>query len=946
MKDEGTGAPAGPRGPVGSPGKSGGAPKGPRGPVGRPAKVVVRSRKGAGGVAMPAKAPAGPRGPAGSPGAKEPKYVVPKRPRMFPGERGLLEDARKPRLGDRAFWGGIGSNLYYGTGLAGVGDIIRHPTDIWNSTTRMGAINERADRDAKNIGEFATGYKEIGNIGSDPLSGGVALASIFPFSRGLRAFAEAAKAGKGAEEGARIGEAASAAKGSFEAGQGVVAPVVKAGGRAAKRAVKKAAIRGAARSEEQTVQHVLEAAKKARQQGFGRVIPKVPEVKPGEVTPETGGEPGKIVREGLKPGTDLGPLRTEQELARTVERGKRAGVAEAASAGKSGLDRHIAAKSALGGELPRGEFKGFDALTPELRDEAINHIYEHPHLQLFEKVRTADALDEAIAGKVPTLGDQKLLERAFGKELPSGIFGTLNKAGWRNTLYNILGVPRSLMASGDISAPFRQGLVVFASHPQLFFSEFRPMLRSLKSESDFQALMGSVHQMPTFPMMEKAGLSLTDIGETAHGVENLSSREEQFVSNLAEQIPGVGHVVRASDRAYVGFLNKTRADLFDTLVHQAAAEGYHLNDKAVADIAKFVNSATGRGDIGALASHTATMNALFFSPRLLMSRLNFLNPLYYARLSPFARKEALQAAGRLGGMLGLILFTAKMAGAKVGVDPRNADFGKVRIGDTRIDIAGGFQQPLRLAAQLATGEIVSSTSGKLEPLAGGFAGRSRLDVLQQFLENKLAPVPGIVAAGLKGQQASGQPLDWSLNPLDTNSEIGGHLLPLSWQDAMSTGQQTHSAAAGIGGGLLSSIGVGVQSYSAAKANSPEKVKAATEKALTKLQEEETHVNVPSDVQPQLDNAVKLQVRLELAKRQAAKVSSDGKLTAKQSYKITLRTLRDAGMMTADQYRAGIAAMPRMNDHDFGLWEYEAWTNIGPGKLLAEFHHAYNVATGS
>lgn len=149
-------------------------------------------------------------------------------------------------------------------------------------------------------------------------------------------------------------------------------------------------------------------------------------------------------------------------------------------------------------------------------------------------------------------------------------------------------------------------------------------------------------------------------------------------------------------------------------------------------------------------------------------------------------------------------------------DPRNADFGKIRIGNTRVDLAGGFQQPLRLLAQLGSGEIVSSTSGKLEHLSGGGFGTSRLDVLQQFARGKLAPIPSLGADLLSGSQFAGIPLDFSPSPLDPNSEISSHYMPLLLQDVESLQQETHNPAASLGGGLLSAFGVGVQSYGARK----------------------------------------------------------------------------------------------------------------------------------
>jgi hypothetical protein len=237
----------------------------------------------------------------------------------------------------------------------------------------------------------------------------------------------------------------------------------------------------------------------------------------------------------------------------------------------------------------------------------------------FEKQRLVDAIDKGVAGGIPTKGEQKLLESAFGKERAPGIMAELKRGGIGHAIANVANIPRAIMASGDLSAPFRQGLVIMASHPAIFFKGFGPMLHAAVSEKYYQAAMTAIHSMHEFPLMEKAGVPMTEIGDTVKGVENLSKKEEQYATNLAERIPAIGHLVRGSSRAYTLFLNLMRAKVFTHLVHQAAENGYHLDglqgEKLLKDLGKFVGSATGRGDLGKWTEHTAFLNSAFFSPR-------------------------------------------------------------------------------------------------------------------------------------------------------------------------------------------------------------------------------------------------------------------------------------------------------------------------------------------
>jgi hypothetical protein len=588
------------------------------------------------------------------------------------------------------------------------------------------------------------------------------------------------------------------------------------------------------RTSEAAAQHVAEVSAAAKAEGHGITGAQKAGailVKPGTVTPETGGELGAQVRQALRGGEQTAAqARTAQEGLRAPVRAQRAAAAAEAMQSHSGVESYLAARSKMVGKLPQIDYQGFKEFSPDALDSMLEHIKNAPALRVYDKANAQEAILNAINdGKVPTASEQKLLERVFGREVSSQIAGSASGFGkYKNLALETLNVPRAIMSSADLSAPLRQGLVAGITHPVTSLRNIPEMIKAFGSERVFQGGMQAIYDMPTFPLMKKGGLPLTDIGE-GHGAV-LSGREEKFASNLAEalnlrEIPkigpklgklgtGPGDIIRASDRAYVLYLNKTRADIFNSLVHQAALDGRDLNNaKLVKDIARFVGSATGRGPLGAFQKHAVSINALFFSPRLLASRLDILlSPVTYLNADPFVRKRAVGALFGLVGTMSLILKLAQMNGAKVGTDPTSADFAKIRIGNTRIDMAGGFQQPLRLAFELEEGKVTSSTTGKSMALSGGIGKTSQGDVALRFLFSKLSPVPSFVAQTSGVSQAAYGPKQ------SLKSAAMSRLIPLLLQDAndlrttpgaLGGNPSLGKAVAGYGLGVF---GVGEQTY--------------------------------------------------------------------------------------------------------------------------------------
>lgn len=532
-------------------------------------------------------------------------------------------------------------------------------------------------------------------------------------------------------------------------------------------------------------------------------------------------------------GKSVRQIRKEQDVLRSGQRSKNVAAGENALNRGHGMASFHAALKEHQGPLPKIQFSGFGDLTPANLDNAAEAI-KRSNLMHYQKLRVAKSLEAAVhEGTTPTPSDLTLIEHVFGKDV-NGTLHNHEHLGAFAKATEILNIPRTIMSSFDLSAPFRQGLVMMGRHPIISAKNFGPMAKAFGSEKVYRQGMQEIVGRQNFPTYQAMKLNLTDF---EHGLPGM---EEAFIGkNYAEKIPGIGHVIRGSGRAYTLYLNKTRADVADQLLRYAKDSGINIERQVPAprvfgkqiaprpkdfltSLGKYINAGTGRGtyDVKAVEQSLPLLNALMFSPRLLASRLNFLNPYWYAKLDPFVRKQALRAAFQTLGAGMTVLTLAHEAGAKVGLDPTSADFGKIRIGNTRIDIWGGFQQPVRLLAQLYAGHVTSSTTGKTLNLGPEGPGKlSRFDIGLRFGESKLGPIPGAVLDVSRGQNQVGQPLDWSFrhgNHFNWNSPYAQRLLPLLVQDAHDLASQHHNgmngleaALAGYGVGMF---GVGVQTY--------------------------------------------------------------------------------------------------------------------------------------
>jgi len=529
------------------------------------------------------------------------------------------------------------------------------------------------------------------------------------------------------------------------------------------------------------------------------IPPKTPIVPP-EPPPEPSipfeGDSVKRVIQAIK---EAKPIRAEQEALMRIERGKRIAKAKAIGEKIGGEAGYYARLGSLKGEMPKAQF---ETLKGKITQSDINNLFDmisKSDLNEWDKLPAMSGLAKLFGefgGTVPTEGELQVLNKVFGKEFTDALLEnrTLMQK-FMEASEQLLNIPRSVMSSFDLSAPLRQG-AFFIARPE-FGPAFKEMFKFFGSDKALNSLMQDIQTRPTYELMREYNLALTDLDT------GLSNREEKFMSNWAEKIPLAGIGIRASSRAYVGFLNKLRADVFDNLVNKAKGLGIETTDKFYSDLVEFINAATGRGKLTPkLEKAAVALNSIFFSPRLMASRIQLLNPVFYITKDPFVRKEALKSLFSSSGIWMSLLGLAALGGLIVGTDWRSSDFAKIKIGNTRIDFGAGFQQYLRMAGQLITGEYVSSVTGKVLTLGEGYKPLTRFDIILRQLENKESPVASFITSLLRQKTFMGE----DVNVLN---EIGQRFTPMVLGDLIDLAKTNPQL---LPLGVLGLFGVGLQTY--------------------------------------------------------------------------------------------------------------------------------------
>ncbi len=453
----------------------------------------------------------------------------------------------------------------------------------------------------------------------------------------------------------------------------------------------------------------------------------------------------------------------------------------------------LAEKATAGGIKAGFAVKGGQFTTKEV-DEGLGKIIEASENGLVARDSALAFRDLVMTGALPEPHHIRDFAKVFGEDFAKAVgkFAQM-PVSTKGQILDALNLPRAVLASGDLSATFRQGLILMLTRPQDAPRAFARQLKAFASEKLTLDMDDVLRNHSLYRNAVGDGVEFTAIRRGAR----MAAKEEPFASNLAQRLP----FVRRSERAFTTYLNEMRMSAYEAAYGAMTAQG--ATPAQFKLLGSFINMASGRGTLPAnLDRYAPVLNTVLFSARYQMSTLQLPKQLGRMLLSknPYMRKEAAKALITFVGGGAALLGLLKSTGSKVEIDPRSGDFGKIVIGKTRLDIWRGYVQYARFVAQMLVGERKSAY--------GNMNKAQRGEIASRFLQSKVSPAFGLMVDLLKGESYMGEPLfNETTGFIKTARD---RLLPLALQDVIDAMEQ--SGTNGLWTAAPATLGIGVLTY--------------------------------------------------------------------------------------------------------------------------------------
>lgn len=465
--------------------------------------------------------------------------------------------------------------------------------------------------------------------------------------------------------------------------------------------------------------------------------------------------------------------------------------------------------------------------------------------------------------------DKLRLQEQYDKEIEKArLQNRTRREKWIDNIWDIWGITRLLQATGEFSFVGIQGLQQSVAHPIHAKEAFKIALQNFASESKSEKWLREIKSQEWYPELKQSKLAITEPNAKT------TAREELFFSDYTNLVwDTIGFPIKlfskkafdkwttlspfkGFERAASGYLDTLRVLRFLDGKQMLEKNGitFNKNPEAYKQMADAINTMTGRASLGRAEQLSQSLTKVFFSPRNWASAIKTATPyaLYHfgkMRAGAEGFKPSIaqkMAIGDFAKFIGATTSMVALAAAyfnnddddETGVefDPTSSDFGKIKIGDTRIDPWGGrIQQVVLLSRFIA--DSVKKESGEIIPLGTRNKTPTKKELLIDMATNKLAPSASLLEKYLSTQTDSkGNKVTRYGDPYEFSEELKEKIYPIYWG---TINELLKDDATALDGLLIfyAFFGGGVQTFEKRekKKKEPQKPKTPEEKAAQKLE---------------------------------------------------------------------------------------------------------------
>jgi len=348
---------------------------------------------------------------------------------------------------------------------------------------------------------------------------------------------------------------------------------------------------------------------------------------------------------------------------------------------------------------------------------------------------------------------------------------------------NVFGAGVALNSAGDASALGRQAIFLALQNPVEAIKTGKWMFKAAPWNPGHREFarkeMENMLASRVGKMFTKAGGELTEV----EGMSNrpdagpLDAREEAFMFRVLETGWLGDNIIVPSQNIFALTLNRMRLANFSKgmeLLSDELGGADKISRQDAEGLARLISVSTGRGEWGT-GKAMGVARHFMFAPRFTLSRVENLyragqlltgQGAWVKGLSPEARRlYGNRVARNMGFAMSMAMLAAyassdspEEARGRIDdfFDPASADFLKMRVGDTHIDLLGGTSATVRYLLPML---FRPTEADKWENPLSGKGIQGYLYGLAQFGNNKLAPL-------YQALREVGFGLDWRFRDLD------------------------------------------------------------------------------------------------------------------------------------------------------------------------------------